>query len=156
MKNLTQKLNNDLKASSDAKKTLLKSSKKIGIAIKKIVSNLKTGGKIILCGNGGSAADAMIHLAWLDHCPNVVVEALSQDCPVICTDSGGTKEILGDGGYIVSESQKYNFELLDYDSPYDLDLSCLREVDVSRLEVDKSKIDLLKVADKYEKVLAGR
>ena len=61
MKNLTQKLNNDLKASSDAKKTLLKSSKKIGIAIKKIVSNLKTGGKIILCGNGGSA-DAQ-HLA---------------------------------------------------------------------------------------------
>ena len=50
MKNLTQKLNNDLKASSDAKKTLLKSSKKIGIAIKKIVSNLKTGGKIIFCG----------------------------------------------------------------------------------------------------------
>ena len=62
MKNLTQKLNNDLKASLDAKKNLLKSSKKIGIAIKKIVSNLKTGGKIMLCGNGGSAADAQ-HLA---------------------------------------------------------------------------------------------
>jgi D-sedoheptulose 7-phosphate isomerase len=62
MKNLTQKLNKDLKASLDAKKTLLKSSKKIGIAIKKIVSNLKTGGKIMLCGNGGSAADAQ-HLA---------------------------------------------------------------------------------------------
>ena len=34
----------------------------VRIAIKKIVSNLKTGGKIILCGNGGSAADAQ-HLA---------------------------------------------------------------------------------------------
>ena len=108
-----------------------------------------------LCLEIYSAADAMIHLAWLDHCPNVVVEAISQDCPVICTDSGGTKEILGTGGYVVSESQKYNFELLDYDNPYDLDLSCLRDVDVSGLEVDKSKIDLLKVADKYEKVLCG-
>ena len=108
-----------------------------------------------LCLEIYSAADAMIHLAWLDHCPNVVVEAISQDCPVICTDSGGTKEILGTGGYVVSESQKYNFELLDYDNPYDLDLSCLRDVDVSVLEVDKSKIDLLKVADKYEKVLCG-
>ena len=109
-----------------------------------------------LCLQIYSAADAMIHMAWLDHCPNVVVEAISQDCPVICTNSGGTSEILRSGGYVVKEIQKYNYELLDYDNPYDLNLDCLKGLDISKIEVDKSRIDLLSVADKYEKVLVGR
>ena len=35
---------------------------KINLSIKKIVGSLRKGGKIMLCGNGGSAADAQ-HLA---------------------------------------------------------------------------------------------
>ena len=37
-------------------------SKEVVIAIKKIHKTLKTGGKVFICGNGGSAADAQ-HLA---------------------------------------------------------------------------------------------
>ena len=108
-----------------------------------------------LCLQVYSMADAMIHMAWLDHCPNVVVEAISQDCPVICTDSGGTKELVGSGGLVVPETTQYNFELTDYDDPYAIDLSGLSKTILEELEVDKDNIDLEKSADEYEKVLAG-
>ena len=48
--------------SSDAKQSLLKEDKKIKKAVDIIYKSLKKGGKILLCGNGGSAADAQ-HLA---------------------------------------------------------------------------------------------
>jgi D-sedoheptulose 7-phosphate isomerase len=44
------------------KRTLLLEEKKINKAIKEISKSLKKGNKILLCGNGGSAADAQ-HLA---------------------------------------------------------------------------------------------
>jgi len=97
-----------------------------------------------------SAADWMIHLAWLDHCPNVVVEALSQHCPVICTDSGGTKEIVGKNGIVIPESTPYQFELADYDNPYEL---LLPPLELPNLEIDNSHLDIKKVAQKYSKVL---
>ena len=94
-----------------------------------------------------SAADYMIHLAWLDHCPNVVVEALSQKCPVICTDSGGTAELVGDHGYILPEKIPYNFELLDYDSPPELDLSIDLSNPIEQFEIDHLSIS--QVAQNY-------
>ena len=108
-----------------------------------------------LCLQVYSMADAMIHLAWLDHCPNVVVEALSQNCPVICSSSGGTSELLGDGGFVVNELTPYEFELLDYDNPFDLDLSVLENCNIEEIEVDKKNICLQKTADEYEKILQG-
>ena len=45
-----------------AKKSLLLIEDKISLAINTIFEKLSKGGKIFLCGNGGSAADAQ-HLA---------------------------------------------------------------------------------------------
>lgn len=70
-----------------------------------------------------SAANWMIHLAWLDHCPNTVVESLSQLTPVICSDQGGTKELVNDFGLILKEKSPYNYELVNYDNPPKLDFS---------------------------------
>lgn len=95
-----------------------------------------------------ASCDYMIHLAWLDHCPNAVCEALSQGCPVICTESGGTKEIVKDNGIIIKELRDYNFELLDYDKPYPLDFSGFK-LPEKRIEVENSYIDIKKVAQKY-------
>ena len=44
-----------------------------------------------------------IHLAWLDHCPNVVVDARSCGCKIICSSTGGTKEIAGEDAIIIQE-----------------------------------------------------
>jgi glycosyltransferase involved in cell wall biosynthesis len=73
------------------------------------------------CSSVFSIADWMLHLAWLDHCPNVVVEALAHKVPVICSSSGGTRELVQDFGLIVAETAEYNFELANYDEPPSID-----------------------------------
>ena len=100
-----------------------------------------------------SASDWMIHLAWLDHCPNTVVEALSQNCPVICTNSGGTSEIVKKGGIIIKENTPYNFELTDYDNPYELVLDEFdSSVVLKKKNVENSHLDIETVSKKYEEV----
>ncbi len=106
-----------------------------------------------ICLEVYSMSDWMIHLAWLDHCPNVVVEALSQRTPVICTESGGTKELVGNRGLIIPETTKYNFELCDYDSPPKLDLSSIDLPEIDILNLEDLRIE--NVANKYLKALRG-
>jgi len=97
-----------------------------------------------------SISDWFIHLAWLDHCPNVVIEAMSQGCPVICTDMGGTKEIVKNNGIVITESRPYNFELTDYDNPYPL------TIEPSVFTTDKKEVlfdlNIEKVANQYIEV----
>ena len=93
-----------------------------------------------------SQADWMIHLAWLDHCPNVVVEALSQNCPVICSDSGGTKELVKDNGIIIPELIPYEYQLCDYDSPTPLNLN---DIELKEIKVENGSVDIRLSAKKY-------
>ena len=55
-------LKKTIESSIKAKKSLFLIEEKISLAIKVIFTKLSQGGKILLCGNGGSAADAQ-HLA---------------------------------------------------------------------------------------------
>jgi len=54
------------------------------------------------------AADALIHLRYLEPCSNSVIEALSFGLPVICNNTGGTPEIVGNDGYAIP-CDEYNF-----------------------------------------------
>lgn len=98
-----------------------------------------------------SAADWMLHLAWADHCPNVVVEALAQGTPVACSEVGGTAELVGEYGMILKESP-YNFELADYDNPPPIDVTQVTSLP-TRHELDYSLIaefiDINNVAHQY-------
>lgn len=96
------------------------------------------------------SADWMIHLAWLDHCPNVVVEALAMGCPVICSSSGGTKEIVGKSGIVVKEDIEYKFELTDYDNPYNLTIP---DLDLETIDVNNSHLSIETVAKKYLEIM---
>ena len=49
------------------------------------------------------SADAMVHIAWIDNCPNTVVESLSCGIPVLSTHNGGTHELVKNNGKIISE-----------------------------------------------------
>ncbi len=63
MNNLDIKLlKKSIKESNDLKKILLNNLKELNNIIFEISNSVKKGGKILLCGNGGSAADAQ-HLA---------------------------------------------------------------------------------------------
>ena len=48
-------------------------------------------------------ASVFLHLAWLDWCPNVVLEAQVCGLPVVCANGGGTRELLVHGtGAVIS------------------------------------------------------
>jgi glycosyltransferase involved in cell wall biosynthesis len=95
-----------------------------------------------------SIADWMIHLAWADHSPNVVVEALSQGCPVICSETGGTQELVNGNGLVLKEDIKYNFELYDYNNPPTIDIT--QVTNLPNVIVNCPDLDIKNVANEYE------
>lgn len=98
-----------------------------------------------------AVADWFLHLAWLDHCPNVVIEALSQGTPVICSDSGGTKELIGNYGIVLKERDTYCYELADYDNPPQIDITQLGHIPERKdLHYDSiTNIDITSTAKNY-------
>jgi glycosyltransferase involved in cell wall biosynthesis len=104
-----------------------------------------------LCLQVFSIADWMIHLAWFEHCPNTVVEALSMGCPIICTDVGGTQELCLDYGIKINENTKFDFSLpCDYDSPPALDVTKLDLHAILNKPIRRhANVDIVSVADKY-------
>ncbi len=75
-----------------------------------------------------SMANWMIHLAYLDHCPNSVIECLSQGTPVIYPENGGTRELVKGFGICINEDSIYNNELVDYDIPPRIDVSFINSL----------------------------
>ena len=57
-----------------------------------------------------------LHLAWLDHCPNVVVDARASGCQIICSSAGGTKEIAGLDAVVIQE-EDWNFKPVELYKP---------------------------------------
>ena len=63
-----------------------------------------------------------IHLSYLDHCPNTVIDARSCGCHIICSTSGGTEEISGTNSTLIIEDD-WNFEPCELYNPPKLDFS---------------------------------
>ena len=68
------------------------------------------------------ASKYFIHLAWLDHCPNVVVDARASRCKIICSSTGGTKEVAGPDATIIEE-EKWDFKPVRLYEPPKMDFS---------------------------------
>ena len=51
------------------------------------------------------ACDYQIHLCHIDSCPNAVIEGLACGLNVLCTNLGGTKEIVGENGVVLNVDQ---------------------------------------------------
>ena len=63
-------------------------------------------------------ADAMIHLCWLDSCPNSVAESLASGLPVICSHNGGTSELVKGDGMVIQLEEDYKYgEKVDLYNP---------------------------------------
>jgi len=57
-----------------------------------------------------------VHLAYLDHCPNVVVDAQAAGCKIVCSSSGGTKEVVSKG--LIINEPEWDFDPIKlYDPP---------------------------------------
>lgn len=86
--------------------------------------------------------ERFIHLAYLDHCPNVVVDARASGCKIVVTSSGGTKEIAGVGAAVIEE-EDWNMEPIDLYDPPKIDFTRAHE------NIIESSIDIKTVAEKY-------
>jgi glycosyltransferase involved in cell wall biosynthesis len=60
------------------------------------------------------AADVMLHLAYVDWCPNTVVEALACGVPVITTHNGGVPELVRNNGIVIKSEPDYDMEFVDF------------------------------------------
>ncbi len=91
-------------------------------------------------------ADNFIHLAWLDHCPNVVIDAKACGCKLYCSSAGGTAELAGKNDVVVLEPE-WDFKPIDLYSPPELDFM---QTTVGKYDSDYS-IDAAGL--KYESIL---
>ena len=96
-------------------------------------------------------SSTFLHLSWLDHCPNVVVDARASGCNIVCSSSGGTSEIAGKDATIIEE-EVWDFSPTKLYKPPKLDFSNKidnkYDKDISMKEVTKK---YLAVFDQYKK-----
>ena len=90
-----------------------------------------------------------LHLAYLDHCPNVVVDAHAAGCTVICSSSGGTKEIAGPNAIVLQENG-WDFSLIKEKNPPEIDFNNFsNNTDFANID----ELSMNNVAKKYYKFL---
>lgn len=89
-----------------------------------------------------------IHLSWLDHCPNVVIDARASGCHIICSSAGGTSEICGANSTIIQE-EDWDFSPIKLYSPPPVDFS---KIIKSKKDID---ISIERAAKEYSHVLSG-
>jgi glycosyltransferase involved in cell wall biosynthesis len=91
-------------------------------------------------------AKVFIHLAFLDHCPNVVVDARAAGCNIIVSSSGGTKEVAGTNAIIVDDIE-WDMMPLDLYEPPPLNFDNFKNNDIDNC------IDINVISEKYLAVL---
>jgi len=92
------------------------------------------------------ASKYFIHLAFLDHCPNVVIDARACGCHIICASSGGTHEIAGANSTIVQDL-KWDLEPIKLYEPPKLDMS------VTQKNKHNTDIDIKNTCKQYIQIL---
>ena len=124
--------------SINAKKSLFEIEEKINIAIYKIYKSLRNKGKIIFCGNGGSAADAQ----------HLTAELLVRLRPHVNRKSIPAVSLCMDSSTLTACGNDYNFEKI-----FSRPLEALGEkkdilIVISTSGNSKNIIEVLKVAKK--------
>jgi len=96
-------------------------------------------------------SSSFLHLSWLDHCPNVVVDARASGCHIVCSSSGGTKEIAGKNATIVEEDdwdyspvKLYHPPLMDFGKTYSNDIDNDISIERAAKEYYESFKDLMR------------
>lgn len=92
------------------------------------------------------ASSHFIHLSFLDHCPNVVVDAAACGCKIICSSSGGTKEIIAADKTIVKDIL-WNYNPINLYEPPRLNFDNRENI------LSNESFNILDSASKYYKVM---
>jgi glycosyltransferase involved in cell wall biosynthesis len=81
------------------------------------------------------AAGHFVHLAWLDHCPNVVIDARASGCQIYCSSTGGTSEVAGASAKVVAEAD-WDYQPLELYEPPPLDFERIEDNDYEDSNTD--------------------
>lgn len=85
-------------------------------------------------------ADCMVHLSWLDWCPNSVVEGLACGLPVLCSHNGGTKELVKNDGVVIKIEDDYKIgEQVPLYKPPKVDIDTIVKGVLKLIEMPKIK-----------------
>ena len=71
--------------------------------------------------------DAFIDLEWLGSCPNTVVEAIACGLPVLCSNNGGTRELVKSNGIVLYCEEEYDFKKVNLYNPPKCDNKIIAE-----------------------------
>lgn len=109
------------------------------------------------------SADLFVFLSWLDSCPNTVIEAIACGVPVVCSNQGGTPEIIQrtHAGIISNADQTYSFGLVDLYSPPQPNLKAvleavnavLKNLPEYRSRIEFAAVDINQTAHQYVQFL---
>jgi len=104
-------------------------------------------------------ANIYLHLSWIDQNPNTLVEAIACGLPSLCTNNGGTCELIEktNSGIVSYVDEDYNYQLVDYYNPpkpnYDILIKDFMEIYNNYKEyknnINTAPIDLTEAAKKY-------
>jgi glycosyltransferase involved in cell wall biosynthesis len=104
------------------------------------------------------ACDYHIHLCHIDSCPNIVLESLSCGLNVLCSNLGGTRELVRDDGIVLKADKMWDGKYLS--SSVKLDSLDKKEVakGIHRLMEVKTKPDIFRfnmdgAVEKYVKII---
>lgn len=92
------------------------------------------------------ASANFIHLSWLDHCPNVVVDAKAAGCRLHVSEAGGTAE-LASSSDLVYKDAPFNFDPVELYNPPNMVFDLRKSLSNSR------DIRISVCSDQYLKVL---
>jgi len=93
-------------------------------------------------------SSTFVHLAYLDHCPNVVVDAQASGCKIVCSSTGGTQEIVHDG--IIVQEESWDFKPTKLYEPPSMKWNLVEKNN------KKTKIDSIETCSKiYFKIMKG-
>ncbi len=92
-------------------------------------------------------SEVFIHLALMDHCPNVVVDARASGCKIVCSNSGGTREIAGSNAVVVKDME-WDYMPFALYKPPTLDFSQILKSGIdSNLDVKYSAEQYIRIAE---------
>jgi glycosyltransferase involved in cell wall biosynthesis len=104
-----------------------------------------------------------LFLSWLDHCPNSIVEAIACGLPVVCTNQGGSRELIEmtNGGIVAQADEEFTFEPIDLYNPptpnYQNILQAIDKILTNYDEhvgaIDTTPIDIDNIAKRYVKFI---
>jgi len=89
-----------------------------------------------------------LHLAWLDHCPNTVIDARAAGCNIVCSSLGGTNEIANENAIILEEDE-WDFSPVNLYEPPRIDFSKRTVKNFS------NSIDLITISSSYHTIMKG-